>query len=146
MIQLSLMAAMRRVMRRHQDVPPPGRGRIPMWRLLGGELLWAVRQLTARPAVLAGLLAGFAATLAVLGAAAPGPILEPPWRVVVALGAGWLVAGATGQVQELLGDEPRSAPAGDRRRPVLGAGIVSGGLTAVVLVVWLVVWLLTGLG
>lgn len=132
-------------MRRHQDLPPRA-GRIPMWRLLGGELLWALRQLVSAPWVLAGLVVGFAATVAVLHSAAPGPVLEPPWRLLVGVGAGVLLASAARGIQRSTESDP---PAGRRQEqqggPVTAATIVAGITTCIVLLIWLLAWAVTHL-
>ncbi|MBW3578046.1 MAG: hypothetical protein KY462_09985 [Actinobacteria bacterium] len=137
---MQIMAAMRRMMRRHQGLPASG-SKLPMWRLIAGEIGWAGRQLLQRPSVLVALVVGFAATLSVLGAAAPGPVLTIPWRVLTAITAGWLVASAVRgiQVARAHGDEPANR-AGEQR-PVLGAAVISGGLAVAVLTIWLAVWL-----
>lgn len=113
-----------------------------MWRLVGGELLWALRQLVAAPWVLAGLLVGFAATLAVLDAAAPGPVLEAPWRILVAIGAGLLLASSARGIQWSTGRTvPHDRePLGPVRRPLTAATEVAGSITLLVLVAWLVTW------
>lgn len=108
-----------------------------MWRLLGGEVVWGLRQLVQAPWVLLGLLVGGAATFAVLDAAAPGPVLEPPWRVLVAIVAGLLIATGIRRLRGLgrsNGESPRDV------RPVLGAAVVSAAATALVLLAWLVAW------
>lgn len=63
-----------------------------MWRLLGGKLLWALRQVIVAPWVLAGLVVGFVCTLLVLGADAPGPVAGVQWGVLFAVAAGLLLA------------------------------------------------------
>lgn len=113
-----------------------------MWRLLGGELLWALRQLIAKPWVLIGLLAGFFATLGVLGTTAPGPVLASPWRLVAAIAAGWLVAAGVRELQQVRSGRQDRAGEGPDARALLGASIVSGTVTVVILLVWLLVWLL----
>src|SRR6056297_2906310 len=88
------MASARRRMRQHQDIPPR-RPHLPLWRLLLGEAAWALRQVVREPRILAALLVGAAATLAVLGAAAPGPVLPWTGRIVVALLVGLALARGT---------------------------------------------------
>lgn len=137
------MAAARRAMRRHQDVPPPRATRLPLWRLVLGEAAWAVRQLVGEPRVLAALLLGVAATLAVLDAAAPGPVLPWPGRTLLALLAGLVVArGASARVHR------RSTPASpgdDGAGPGPGIAVteVVAALAGMVLLGWLATWLVT---
>lgn len=132
-------------MRHHQDLPPRG-SRIPLWRLISGELLWALRQLARAPWVLAGLVLGFTATVAVLHSAAPGPVLDPPWRVLVAIAAGMLLAGAAHGIQHSTRAEPPSGRHTEgQRRPLTAAIIVAGTITFIVLMIWLVVWAITNL-
>lgn len=134
--------ALRQAMRRHQHLPQRGPRR-PVWQLIGGELIWAARQLVTRPLVLAGLLGGFAAALGVLGAAAPGPILDLPWRVLAAIGAGLAVAACVRGLERVQGARDRHQPRPDEdEQALLGAAVISGGVTATTLIVWLVVWLI----
>jgi hypothetical protein len=138
----AVWVAWRRAMRRHQHVPEHG-WQAPMWRLIGGELVWAARRLVARPWVLVGLLVGFAAALGVLGAAAPGPSLDAPWRVLVAIAAGLLVAagirGLRVSPESAGGDGAERSV--ERQLPLVGAWEISGGLTVAILIVWLGMWL-----
>lgn len=140
---LPFMVGIRRAMRRHQGLPPPPT-RLPLWRLLLGELAWAFRQLLAAPWVLGALVLGSAASMAVLGAAAPGPVLDPPWRILVALGVGLLLAVGVRRVRYAAGTGG-SAGEGERH-PGTAAVVLSGSVAAVVLAVWLLVWLVTHLG
>lgn len=136
------MVGIRRALRRHQGLPPPPT-RLPLWRLLLGELAWASRQLLAAPWVLGGLVLGSAASVAVLGAAAPGPVLDPPWRILVALGVGLLLAVGARTVRY----GGTGGPVGEgERRPGTAAVVLSGSVAAVVLAAWLLVWLVTHLG
>jgi hypothetical protein len=137
----AVWVAWRRAMRRHRHLPEHD-WRLPIWRLIGGELVWAARQLAAQPWMLAGSFAGFAATLGVLSAAAPGPILAPPWRVLVAIAAGLLVAaGVRGLWRSLdAGNSARGARPTEDERPLVGAAVITGGLTVTTLMLWLAVW------
>lgn len=125
-------------MRRHQGVPAD-RDRVPLSRLVAGELGWAIRQVAHSPTVAVGLVGGTAATLAVLGQAAPGPVLDAPWRLIVAVAAGLSVAAALRRLRSA------RAPTGRRDRvgsdaPLVGAVVLAGAVTALVLVVWLAAW------
>ncbi len=113
-----------------------------MWRLLGGELLWALRQLAARPWTAFGLVGGFVATFSILSAIAPGPIVDPPWRLLMALASGLVIAAG---VREL--EPARGRPADmtvrdevDEQLPLVGATVVCAGATVAVLIAWLAVW------
>lgn len=112
-----------------------------MWRLLGGELLWALRQVVAAPWVLSGLLVGFVGTLLVLGAGAPGPVADPPWRVLIAVAVGLLLA-AGGRA--ILGQDASLRSEVDREgqvRPMTAATIVASVIAVATLMVWFAVWL-----
>lgn len=138
------MTAARRVMRRHQGLEPPPKHRLPLWRLLLGELLWALRQLWEEPRVLAVLTLGAVATFAVLGAPAPGPVLPLPGRILVALIGGLVLARGTWAWTQ----RGRTSPGGTAVRedaPAIAATEVVGLAAAVVLLVWLVLWLATAL-
>ena len=136
------MAAVRRRMRKHQHIParvPP----TPLWRLLLGEARWAFTQLSREPRVLVALLVGAAVTPALLGAAAPGPVLPWPGRILVGLLVGlalthgtwaWIrrrARAARGVQQELA--------------PGVAATEVVAALVGLVLLGWLVAWLVTSL-
>lgn len=136
MSPLAFIATIRRAMRRHQGVPDP-KARVPMWRLLAGEVAWGIRQLIPHPLVLAGLAGGFVTTIAVLSAAAPGPILDLQWRVLVAVAVGLLLAAGARRLEESTG---APSDASDADRPLLGATVVSAAIIVLVLVAWLVVW------
>lgn len=132
-------------MRRHQNVPDFSRGhQLPLWRLVAGELGWAGRQLVAGPWVLAGLLGGFAATLGVLSATAPGPIVVMPWRLLTAIAVGLLVAAGVRGLRRSVGAARRNG--GRRRvddaRPLTGAVELAAALTVAILAVWLIVWVI----
>jgi hypothetical protein len=138
MIILSIASARRR-MREHQGIPQP-RPRLPLWRLVLGELGWALQQLVREPRVLAALLVGAVATIAVLDAAAPGPMLPWPGRVVVGLLAGLALArGVWAWIRR--GDAPR--PEGPGGLPGVAATEVVAVLVGVVLMGWVLVWLTT---
>lgn len=139
------MGAVRRAMRRHQGLEPPPRHHLPLWRLLLGELLWALRQLWEELRVLAVLVIGGVGTFAVLGDPAPGPVLPLPGRLLVALAGGlvlargvwaWIQRGRAGPVRTATGT----------RKPAVAATELVGLVAAVVLLVWLVLWLATFMG
>lgn len=130
-------------MRRHQDLPKQGR-RLPLWRLVGGELVWAGRQLTTQPWALVGLFGGFAATFSVLSTAAPGPILDPPWRMLTAIVVGILIASGVHGLRlraDAAGQNATRRRAADTR-PLIGAMVISGALAVVLLISWIIVWLI----
>jgi hypothetical protein len=138
MIILSIASARRR-MREHQGIPQP-RPRLPLWRLVLGELGWALQQLVREPRVLVALVVGAVATVAVLDAEAPGPMLPWPGRVVVGLVAGLALArGTWAWIRR--GDAARSERRGGT--PAVAATEVVAALVGVVLVGWLLVWLAT---
>lgn len=140
---LPFMVGLRRAMRRHQGARPATR--LPLWRLLLGELWWAVRQLVGAPWTLGGLLFGAVGSFAVLSSAAPGPVLALGWRILVATAVGYLVAAAA-RGMHVARTGPASGPDGERRlRPLTGAGILAGAVAAVVLLVWLGIWVITHL-
>lgn len=132
------IAGVRRAMRRHQAIPPR-RPRLPLWRLVLGEVWWAIQQLWHEPRVLVALLVGGPVTVAVLGATAPGPVLPWPGRIVTALVAGLALARGTWawikRRRSRTGSSQRDAA------PGVAATEVVAGLVALVLVGWLVVWL-----
>lgn len=113
-----------------------------MWRLLGGELVWALRQLAARPWVGLGLAGGATATFAVLSAIAPGPVIDPPWRLLVAIAAGLVVAAGIRELERSLAKPTGTEHREDRdgELPLIGAAEVAAGATVAVLIVWLAVW------
>lgn len=114
-----------------------------MWRLLGGELLWALRQVIAAPWVLAGLLGGFVGTLLVLGVDAPGPVAELPLRLLIATAVGLLLA-AGGRAVSGRDASSRSERGEEGQvRPLTAATIVASVIAVVTLLTWLVVWLVT---
>lgn len=127
------MAAARRRMREHQGIAPR-RASLPLWRLVLGEAAWALRELAREPVVVVALLAGAVTGLAVLGAAAPGPVVPWPGRVVVALFVGLLVARAVAHRRERRDAEPGHEPA-------VAATEVVGALAGLVLLGWLTAWL-----
>lgn len=131
------MASARRRMRQHQDIPPR-LPRLPLWRLLLGEAVWALRQLVGEPRVIAALLVGGGLTLAVLDATAPGPALPWPGRIVVAMLVGHALA--RGMWTWL---ERRAEGGGFGHAPAEAVTEVVGALVGLVLVGWLGVWLVT---
>lgn len=135
------MTAARRVMRRHQGLDAPVRHRLPLWRLLLGELLWALRQLWEEPRVLAALLAGGIGTFAVFGELAPGPFLPLPGRLLVALVGGHVLARAAWAWTRR--DRTRSAQvtSAGAKQPAVALTEVVGVVAAATLLVWLVLWL-----
>jgi hypothetical protein len=136
MIILSIASARRR-MREHQGIPQP-RPRLPLWRLLLGELGWALQQLVREPRLLMALLVGAVATIAVLDAEAPGPMLPWPGRVVLGLVAGLALArGTWAWIRR--GDAAPSRSG----TPAVAATEVVAALVGLVLVGWLLVWLAT---
>ncbi len=138
------MTAARRVMRRHQGLELPPRHRLPLWRLLLGELSWALRQLWEEPRVLIALAAGAVATFAVLGEPAPGPVLPLPGRLLVSLIGGLALArGMWAWTQRGRTSPGRTAVREDA--PAIAATEVVGLVAAVVLLVWLVLWVATAL-
>ena len=133
------MAAARRSMREHQGIPPR-QPQQPLWRLLLGEAGWALRELAGEPRVLGVLLIGAVVTPALLGAAAPGPVLPWPGRIVVGLVVGLALArGAWTWVRR--DRDPDSAR--PDAAPAIAATEVVAGLVALVLAGWLVAWLVT---
>ena len=114
-----------------------------MWRLLGGELLWALRQVIAAPWVLTGLLGGFVGTLLVLGADAPGPVAELPLRVLLAAAVGLLLAAGARAVSGRDASSRSGRDADGQVRPLTAATIVAAVIAVVTLVAWLAVWLVT---
>lgn len=115
-----------------------------MWRLLLGEMVWALRQLAAEPLVPLGMVVGFVVTLLVLDAAAPGPVLEGLWRMVVAVVAGHLVGSGAAWLKHVVANR-RSVAGGEAATddmPVVGATVIAGVATVALLLAWLVVWLL----
>lgn len=129
-------------MRRHQDLPAHGR-RLPLWRLVGGELVWAGRQLATERWALVGLFGGFAATFSVLSTAAPGPIVDPPWRMLTASVVGLLIAAGVRGLRlraNSAGHKATRRRAADTR-PLIGATVISGALAVVLLISWMIVWL-----
>ena len=138
----TFVPALRRAMRRHQGLPARSSG-LPMWRLLGGELLWAIRQVIAAPWVLAGLVVGSVGTLLVLDSGAPGPVAELPMRVLLAVVVGWLLAAGGRAISDR---DASSRATGDDRsevRPLAAATILAAAIAAVALLMWLLVWLVT---
>ena len=133
------MAAARRRMRQHQGIPPRT-PREPLRKLLLGEAGWALRQLVHEPRVLAALLVGGAVSLAVLDAAAPGPVLPWPGRVVVSMLSGLALARGT---WAWIRRRARAARRGPGAAPAVAATEVVAALTGLLLVVWLVVWSVT---
>lgn len=136
------MSAARRAMRRHQGLEPPPRHHLPLWRLLLGELLWALRQLWEEPRVLAALLVGGVGTFAVLGDPAPGPVLPVPGRLVISLVGGLVLARGIWAWRQRGRVDPVQHAAGVTR-PALAATELVGLVAAVVLLGWLVLWLVT---
>lgn len=137
------MTAARRAMRRHQGLAPPPTHHLPLWRLLLGEFLWALRQLWEESRVLAALVVGGVGTFAVLGDPAPGPVLPVPGRLLVALVGGLVLArGVWAWIQRRLVQRTQATTAG-AKRPAVAATEVVGFIAAVVLLVWLVLWLAT---
>jgi hypothetical protein len=135
------MATARRLMRRHQGLPeaPPPRRRLPLWRLMLGELRWALEQLWGEPRVGAGLAVGTLITLSLLGAAAPGPVLPWPGRVVVSLLVGLVIArGAWAMTSR-----DRSPSRGPEVAPDLAATEVVALAVVGILGVWLAAWVVT---
>lgn len=135
------IAAARRLMRQHQG-EPTGRGpRLPLWRLLLGEVLWALRQLRREPRVLGALVVGVGATLAVFGAAAPGPVLPWPGRVLVSLAVGLVLArGAWAWISR---GGRRVHQSDQESAPAVAATEVVALTAAAVLLGWLLVWVVT---
>lgn len=136
------MTAARRAMRRHQGLEPPPRHHLPLWRLLLGELLWALRQLWEEPRVLAALVVGGVGSFAVLGDPAPGPVLPLPGRFVVSLVGGLVLArGVWAWIRRGRADPVQTAAGA--RKPAVAATELVGLVAAVVLLGWLVLWLAT---
>ena len=129
------MAAARRLMRQHQEIPPR-RPRLPLWRLLLGEVAWALRELVREPFVLAGLLGGGVLAVVLLDAAAPGPVLPWPGRIVVGLLVGLAIARGVWTWRRRGSQRQGSGRAG----PVVAATEVVAALVTLVLVGWLAVW------
>ena len=129
------MAAARRLMRQHQGIPPR-RPTLPLWRLALGEAGWALRQLVRVPLVGAALLVGGVLAVVLLDAAAPGPVLPWPGRVVVGLLVGLALARGTWTWVR------RSArdPGARSTAPAVAATEVAAALVTLVLVGWLGVW------
>lgn len=135
------MTAARRAMRRHQGLEVPPRHRLPLWRLLLGELLWALRQLWEEPRVLAVLALGGLVTFAVLGDPAPGPVLPLPGRLLASLVGGLALArGAWAWIQR---GQTRPGRSAGEDAPAIAATEVVAVAAAVVLLVWLVLWVVT---
>lgn len=136
------MSAARRAMRRHQGLEVPPRHRLPLWRLLLGELLWALRQLWEEPRVLAVLALGGVATFAVLGDPAPGPVLPLPGRLLASLVGGLALARGVWAWIQRGRSRPGSGSTGEHA-PAIAATEVVGVAAAGVLLVWLVLWVVT---
>ena len=132
------MAAARRLMRQHQGIPPR-RPRLPLWRLLLGEAGWVLRELVRAPLVVVALLAGGVAAVAVLDAAAPGPVLPWPGRLVVGLLVGLAIA--RGTWSWVRRRRRRDARGTRRPAPQVAATELVAALVTLVLVGWLAVWL-----
>lgn len=134
------MAAARRRMRQHQNIPPRVT-RTPLWRLLLGEVRWAFVELVREPWVLAALLIGAGVTPAVLGDGAPGLVLPWPGRILIGLLVGLALARGTWTWIR------RRARAARGVRRDVAAGVaateVVAALAGLVLLAWLVVWLVT---
>ena len=136
LIPLGWLKASRRAMRRHQGLP---RGPRTPWRtLLWGEVVWAARQVRGCRWAVHGALAGFVASVAVLGSGAPGPTLAWQWRVLSAIGGAW-AGGAAGRGLEVL-RAARSSAERAGGRPLLGLAELGGMVVVGVLGVWLTVW------
>ena len=129
------MAAARRLMRQHQGIPPR-RPRQPLWRLLLGEAAWALGQLVREPLLLVVLLVGGALAVAVLDAAAPGPVLPWPGRIVVGLLVGLALARGTWTWLRRRTARPRTRQAA----PQVAATEVVASLVTLVLLGWLAAW------
>lgn len=134
------MAAARRRLRQHQDIPQRVPHK-PLWRLLLGEATWAFDQLVRAPRVLVALLIGAVVTPVLLGAMAPGPVLPWPGRVLVGLLVGLALArGTWAWIRR------RARAAHDVRRniaPGVAAAEIVAALAGLVLLGWLVVWVVT---
>lgn len=64
--------------------PPPRVGGTPLWRLMLGELRWAVRQAIHPAKMVAASLVAIAVG-AMLGPTTPGPVLDAGWRLAAAV-------------------------------------------------------------
>lgn len=112
-----------------------------MWRLLGGELLWASKQLLAQPLVLIALVAGAVTTSAVLSTNAPGPVAQLPVRIILGVGVGWLLAATLRGLRYR--KRRTSSSESEPLRPLTAAAELASVVIVVTLVVWLLVWLAT---
>lgn len=113
-----------------------------MWQLLAGELFWGLRQLAANPWLALGLAGGVSVAFAALSTAAPGPVLDTQWRLLVAIVAGLVVSTGIRELQQTAAGRNAEPARGDHHRPLLGAAIVSATATVLILLTWLIVWLI----
>lgn len=128
----SAMASARRAMRRHQHVPSSAR--LPMWRLLGGEVVYLSRAAAGRRDIVVAVAVALLVTFA-LSPVTPGPVAAPSLRTVIGGGA---AAGAWTVVWLL----SRPGPAGTNegrmwRQAASGIGMVLLAAVGLAVVAWL---------
>lgn len=129
----SLARSVRAAMRRHQEVPP-GTQR-STWRLVVGEVAWLLGQLLS-PDRFVPALAAAVLVLLVLGPDTPGPVVQVPWRGLLAALLG-VVAGAVGPrvLTRVVGSERSERAGGGVAAKQAVAGIAPLFVLAAVLAV-----------
>lgn len=83
-IFLSAMARARRDMCRHQHVPSSAR--VPMWRLIAGEVVYLARSAGGRVEIAAAVAVAVLVGVG-LSPATPGPVAEPALRILIGAAA-----------------------------------------------------------
>lgn len=128
----SALASARKAMRRHQHLPSSAR--LPMWRLLAGEVAYVVRLAGSKRDIVVAVVVAVLVTVG-LSPATPGPVATPSLRMVIAAAAAaaaWAIAWVLSQ----------PGPAGTNdgpmwRQATSGIGMVLLATVGLAVVAWL---------